>query len=202
MRVDGGSCKLVVVFFGMTATGKSFIAKALAKKKDWPYFNSDIVRKELAGIDPESHGKTAINDGIYAPAFTRRVYDELICMAEQVLSTKNACAVILDASYQSLRERDLVRRLLGQKYRVIFIHCICPEEVVKKRLVQRQKDPRAVSEGRWEVYLAQKRNFQPPEEIEAGTLVVLETDKKLAEIMKVLERSVGSAAGKAYSASR
>ena len=42
--------KKVVVFCGLIASGKSFVAKAWAQKHLFPYCNTDVVRKELAAL--------------------------------------------------------------------------------------------------------------------------------------------------------
>ena len=42
----------LAVFFGMTASGKSTLALAWAKRCQAPYYNTDRVRKELAGLQP------------------------------------------------------------------------------------------------------------------------------------------------------
>ncbi len=183
--------KLAMVFFGVTATGKSYVAQAWAKRWGCRYLNSDIVRKELAGRDPGSSQKAAINAGIYAPEFTRRTYDELIRRAEQALLEGTTSCVVLDASYLSRPERDLVRACLEGKCQVIFVHCTCPEEIVKERLAFRANDPHAVSDGRWDIYLKQKKDFAMPAELEeAGRLVTLETNRALPELLQLLEREV------------
>ena len=69
---------LLLVFFGMIATGKSYLASAWAKQYDLPYYNSDRVRKELAGLPPETGQQEEVDKGIYTPEFSRRTYDALI----------------------------------------------------------------------------------------------------------------------------
>lgn len=179
--------KRVLVFFGMTATGKSFVARTYAEKWQCHYFNSDIIRKELAGRISEDSVKTALNEGIYASVFTRKTYDELLHRAELALLKDETKCVVLDASYKSRTERGLVRDRLKNVGNVFFIYCTCPEAVVRERLVQRAKDPHAVSEGRWEVYLEQKRSFDMPSELGDQFFFTLETDKNLPELLKLVE---------------
>ena len=179
--------KLVLVFFGMTATGKSYVARAWAERWHNPYLNSDLVRKELAGRLSVSREKSAINDGIYSPAFTRLTYDELLRRAEQVLLKDETSGVVLDASYQSHLERDFVRSRFMPECRVIFVHCTCSDEVVRKRLDLRANDPQAVSDGNVQVFLEQKKNFEMPRELEPELLVTLETDKDLSELLQDLQ---------------
>jgi predicted kinase len=179
--------KRVLVFFGMTATGKSYVARAWAERWHNPYLNSDVVRKELAGRLPKRREKSAINNGIYSPAFTRLTYDELLSRAERVLLKDETSGLVLDASYQSRLERDFVRNRLMPEYRVLFVHCTCSDEVVRKRLNRRLNDPQAVSDGNLQVYLEQKKNFEMPRELDSRLLVTLETDKELSELLQDLQ---------------
>ncbi|MDP3479937.1 MAG: AAA family ATPase [Desulfoprunum sp.] len=187
--------KLVMVFFGMTATGKSFVARAWAEKEGNPYFNSDIVRKELAGRAPETRQEADVNAGIYSPAFTRQTYDELIRRAECALLNDETCSVVLDASYQSRLERDLVRLRMEGKYRVFFVHCTCSEEIVKERLALRAEDPHAISDGRWDIYLDQKKKFEMPVELGGEQLMTLETEMALPELLQIVEKKMSALRG-------
>ncbi len=151
---------LLLVFFGMIATGKSYLASAWAEQFDLPYYNSDRVRKQLAGIDAETDQQEDVDKGIYTPEFSRRTYDTLIDKAKVHFAENNSACVVLDGSYQSLAERDLVRKQFGGQVRIVFVHCSCSEQVVKERLAIRASDPDAVSDGSWTIYQAQKKRFQ------------------------------------------
>jgi hypothetical protein len=182
--------KPVLVFFGMIATGKSFLARAWADRHGCLYLNSDIVRKELAGIGMQDRQESAFNEGIYRADFTRRTYDELITRTERALAAEKPGCIVLDASYQSRRERDRLRDRLEKKSRMLFIHCICPDETVKERLARRAADPQAVSDGRWEIFLQQKKNFTLPLELSPQLLVTLDTDGPLTALLLAVEGKV------------
>jgi len=172
---------LLVVFFGMVATGKSYLASAWAAQNDLPYYNSDRVRKELAGISPETEQKEAVDQGIYTPEFSRRTYDALIEHADSHFTENKQASVVLDGSYQSLSERDLLRKRFSGKVRLVFIHCFCSEEVVRDRLQIRATDPDSVSDGNWDIYLAQKKRFQPVADTEQ--VIAIDTDAPVAELV-------------------
>jgi hypothetical protein len=182
--------KPVLVFFGLIATGKSLLARAWADGHGCLYLNSDIVRKELAGIDMEDRQASAFNAGIYRPDFTRLTYDEMITCTERALAAEKPACIVLDASYQSRREGDRLRDRLEKRCRMLFIHCTCPDETVKKRLMLRAADPRAVSDGRWDIFLQQKENFVLPLELGQQQLVSLDTDRPPAELLLLLEGKV------------
>ncbi len=173
---------LLLVFFGMVATGKSYLASAFANQYDLPYYNSDRVRKELAGLTPETGQQEDVDKGIYTPEFSRRTYNALIEHADRhFLADKQAC-VVLDGSYQSSSERDLLRKHFADRVRLVFVHCFCSEKVVKERLDMRASDPDAVSDGNWQVYLTQKKRFQAATDKEH--VLELDTDAPIEVLVK------------------
>ncbi|HHK60488.1 MAG TPA: hypothetical protein ENJ73_02010 [Desulfobacterales bacterium] len=172
----------LTVFFGMIAAGKSLLAEAWAARSGAEYWNSDRVRKELAGLAATERCANGVDQGIYTPEFSRRTYDALLDRAAAALTSGRS--VVLDASYQSVAERrslqDLARRL-GVRLR--FVLCFCSEAETRRRLALRAADPAAVSDGRWEIYLAQKERFEPPDELPADMLVVLDTEDEPSRLL-------------------
>jgi uncharacterized protein len=182
--------KLLLVFFGMIAAGKSFLAAAFARNRGCSYYNSDIVRKELAGLAPDNRQIKNVNTGIYSTEFSRRTYDELLFRAERDLNQEGYKCVVLDGSYQSRSERQLLCQMVGKQYQMLFVYCQCPEILMKKRMDKRSKNPLAVSDGRWEIYLQQKKNFEMPTELFPEQLLILETDRSLSELLSLLEKKL------------
>lgn len=173
---------LLVVFFGMIATGKSYLASAWARHYDLPYYNSDRVRKELAGLAPADEQVEEVDQGIYTPEFSRRTYDALIERAAHHFEANKQACVVLDGSYQSLEERNLLRKRFENQVRLVFVHCFCAENVIRRRLQLRASDPDAVSDGSWKIYLAQKKRFQPV--TEAEQVIELDTDAPLEDLVR------------------
>lgn len=172
---------LLLVFMGMIATGKSYLASAWAEQFDLPYYNSDRVRKELAGITPETGQKEEVGKGIYTPEFSRRTYDGLIDLAKKHFEADPDSCVVLDGSYQVFEERERVRKQFSGKAGVVFIHCTCSEQVVRERLAIRAVDPDAVSDGNWKIYQAQKKSFQELKEDEE--VILIDTDAPLDTLL-------------------
>ncbi len=177
----------VWVFFGLIASGKSYLAEAWAARHGFLHLNSDRIRKELAGEVAGSGRGAAQNQGIYTPEFSRRTYDKLLRRAALALASGRS--VLLDASYQRRSERDLVRAWAAKvSAPVYFVQCICPEEEVKKRLQLRGADPTAVSDGRWEILQVQKSNFESPSELADAQLLTLTTDRPVALLLDQLDK--------------
>ena len=178
------------VFFGLVASGKSTVAEAWAKRCGAFYYNSDLIRKELAGIPPTQSCRNEADQGIYSKEFTRKTYDEMLSRAEKQLVRGGS--VVLDASYQAKEERDRVR-LIAQRLdrRVIFIRCHCSEEEVKRRLDLRSEDPGACSDGRWEIYLLQKERYAEPTDLPAEILIDLDTENDLETLLSQIGKISG-----------
>jgi len=173
------------IFFGLIATGKSTVAQAFAESRDLAYYNSDVVRKELAGLSPQAHQRETTDQGIYTSEFTAKTYAALLERAE--LDLAQGQGVVLDASYQRKADRDQVR-MLAQRLgvRLYCILCVCPEEEMKRRMAKRALDPQAVSDGRWEIYLKQKERFEAPTELTPDQLITLSTDLPVDAVLAKL----------------
>jgi uncharacterized protein len=179
----------IYLFFGFTATGKSTLAEAWARKHNLAYYNTDLIRKNLAGLPPTSRQREAVETGIYSREFSRRTYEDLLEKAER--EVRNGKGVVLDGSYQKREERQRVRQL-AQNYLVpiFFVLCTCPEPVLRSRLSRRARDPAAVSDGRWEIYLQQKARFEPPTELTPQELVLLDTGEPAKQVAARLEEII------------
>lgn len=177
----------IFVFFGLIATGKSTLAKGWAERHGFAYANSDVVRKELAGLAATASQKEGVDQGIYTREFSRKTYDALLAAAEEAI--KQGRGVILDASYQNREERAKVRDLgVRLAVPVRFVLCECSDAVKKSRLALRAQDPNAVSDGRWEIYLQQKERFEPPAELAAGQFIAFDTDLPIAAALDKLDQ--------------
>lgn len=182
----------IYVFFGMIASGKSTLAEEFADRLDLPYYNTDRVRKELAGLVPTDKMTAGMNQGIYTEEFTRKTYGEMLERAENDLR-KGKAGVVLDGSYHRRLERDEVREM-GSEIGAgcVFVQCICGDEEVKRRLDLRSRDPEAVSDGRWEIYQAQKQRFIQPEELSSSELIVLDTEDDIDVLLDKIEQALAA----------
>ena len=80
-----GAVRLVIVG-GLPGTGKTTLAHRLSMATGWPVISSDVVRKRLAGLDPEADASAAFGTGIYSDVMTATVYEELLGEVEVNLS--------------------------------------------------------------------------------------------------------------------
>ena len=177
------SGKMVVVFFGMTASGKSTLAKVWAEVYQAAYHNTDRIRKELAGMKPSDKGANQVAQGIYSAAFTAKTYEAMLDCARQDF-VHGYDIVVLDGSYSKQRDRNQVKRLTEEVGAgVVFIFCTCSDGEVRRRLELRAKDTEAVSDGSWEVYLHQKNNFEIPDASEEYQCFRLNTEEAIGTLL-------------------
>ena len=149
-------CLLLVA--GLPGTGKSTVARHLAEEAGFYLVRSDQVRKELAGLFPQTPAPSPFGEGLYALEWTEQTYAECLQRAERLLFEGKR--VVVDASFGEERRRkdflDLAARLALP---AVFIHCQADPEVVHLRLRERHDDP---SDADWEVYQAAAKRWEEP----------------------------------------
>jgi aminoglycoside phosphotransferase family enzyme/predicted kinase len=178
--------KLLFIVAGLVGTGKTTVAQALGRSLGLTVISSDIVRKELAGIPPTERRFEPISSGIYSEEFTRRTYQEMFTRAKSLLLQGGS--VIMDASFKQ-RQHRLEAKKLAEAMDADFavLECVLDEPTVKNRLEQRVKEG-SVSDGRWEVYLAQKDEFEKIDEIPSQQHIVLDTAQQMSNIVTIVAR--------------
>lgn len=166
--------KTLILVAGLMGTGKSVLARALAPLLGAEIVQTDAVRKDMLRIPATEHRYEGFGEGIYSDEVSRRTYARALEIALEKLDT--AGAVILDGSYRSRGERsrafEAARRAGAGAF---LVECTCPEAIVEARLRERESDGRDISDGRWEIFQAQKRDFETIDEIPRGSRLVVDT---------------------------
>jgi hypothetical protein len=174
---------------GLIASGKSTLARAWADTFSLPYYNSDAVRKELAGFSASSRQGESFHQGIYTPEMTRKTYDALLDHAKQELTAGRS--VVLDASYSTRSERDLAWQCTTEcGSRLFFILCQCDEDETRRRLEKRSQDPMAVSDATWEIYQKQLQHFEYPDEVPSHDFMVINTKAFVKDLIDSLQEKI------------
>ncbi len=177
----------VVCVGGIIASGKSTLAEALSSEMSAPIVDADRTRKDMVGVRATEHVHDGAWSGAYDPAFTERVYAEVLRRARVVLGSGRP--VILDASFRSARFREAARELareLGAPF--CFLECTAPIDVVRARLIARAEGE-SVSDGRLEVLDDFVKRFEPVTELPPAEHLVIDTSAGLArELSRVRAR--------------
>jgi thymidylate kinase len=55
---------------------------------------------------------------------------------------------------------------------------------------EREQDPAAVSDGRWEIYQKQKKRFEKPDELATSELITIDTQAPLEDLLEELDKKL------------
>ena len=167
---------LALVLCGGAATGKTYLAEELVSLSGLPRLNSDVVRKELAGLDPTARAPQAV----YSEDANVRTYRELGARAAAAID-----GAIVDATFRRRAHRAAFAEAFGGQ--AAFVECIAPAAVVAERARRRELDPERVSDATPAIAARQRREFEPLDEVAAEAHLMLRTDRPRSELVGALE---------------
>jgi predicted kinase len=146
---------------GAMGVGKTTLSRALALAVRGTHLRSDIVRKELFGLDPQQHHPERFGEGLYDPARSRQTYEHLLSLASAEIAAGHT--VIVDAAFADREERQRFRHLAASANRpFVLLDLYCDEELTRQRLEQRWNEGADPSDGRPEILQQHLRSFTRP----------------------------------------
>jgi len=161
-------------------TGKSALARSLAETLGWEWLRVDVLRKELAQLSPGEHRYETFQQGIYSPDFSRRTYEALLHRAGTLL--REGKTALLDGSFKKQADRKAAWALAQENGAdFLLIECQCAEEEIQKRLARRAGEKGEPSDGRWEIFADQKKDYDRVEGFGADLHIPLDTGRPLEE---------------------
>ncbi len=177
--------QFVAVMAGVTGTGKSTVAKVLADQWNAVHLQTDVIRREIAGMTPTGDSGSGLHSGIYTREMSERTYREMFRRAEAALA--DGKSVVMDGTHlrREFRRKSLqVARNTGAV--TAIIECNLPESEALDRLETRYSSGTSESEGRPEVYARQTKSWQSVSENEAQVVAHVDTGKTEEELAKSL----------------
>ncbi len=131
---------------GAPGTGKTTIADGLGRRGDWAVVRSDVVRKELAGLDPGAPMPAPIGEGLYTHEMTRRTYDEMLRRARVALGMGQS--VVLDASWTDAELRSAAARVAdATSSDLVELRCEVDPAVADARVERRRREGHDASDA-------------------------------------------------------
>jgi len=142
---------MLVLVMGLPGTGKSTVARILAKEMRAEILRTDEIRKNL------------IRSPKYDEKEKEMIYEEMLLTAEQLLS--GGANVILDATFYKEELRNRAKKIAEKLEKKFFIiECKAGDEVIKRRMEKRRKNIKSLSDADFEVYKKLKEKFEPVKE--------------------------------------
>lgn len=168
---------MLLVLFGLPATGKTFLAKELASELGFVHLNTDNTRKRM------------LEKPSYSEKEKKMVYDK---MFEFVLGyLKRGSDVIIDGTFYRESLRKCARRIAREtNNRVFFIEVTAPEEEVKRRMSKRKRR-KSESDADFTVYKKIKSEFEPLKEPHLVIDSTMPLRKQVERIRFYLKKELG-----------
>ena len=183
----------LIVVCGRVGTGKSTVAQRLSEQTGFVLFNSDVIRKRLAGILPTARVEAAYGSGLYSQEFSQRTYATLFAQTEEELRTGRG--VIVDATCKRQEDRHAFLAL-GQRQQVpvLFLECRTSLAEVERRLRERERRGDSVSDATWELAWRERETLPPFDDIPAQCHIIVDTEQDVDGVLEAIEERI--AAGK------
>jgi aminoglycoside phosphotransferase family enzyme/predicted kinase len=138
----------VIACIGLSGTGKTTLAAALADATGFVHVSTDLLRRrDTLGTGPAPYGVER-----YTSAARAAVYARLCEEAAAALAAGEG--VVADATFIRRADRDLLATTAAAHGRpLLFLECDTAPGVIRGRLDARQGGP---SDARWDTYLQQR----------------------------------------------
>jgi aminoglycoside phosphotransferase family enzyme/predicted kinase len=178
LAAPAAGAPLLVLTCGLSGSGKSAVAAALAARLGGIRLRSDMERKRLAGLAPTARGGAAL----YTADAGARTYARLQQLAAGALAA--GVPVVVDAASLRRAERVAMQAVAagcGAGFRLLV--CQAPPEVLAQRVQARLQTGQDPSDATPEVLARQRGWVQWPGPDEAAHTQWLDTDAPLANVL-------------------
>ncbi len=184
-----GARPTLILVAGPSGVGKSAVARELAPILDAEIFSSDVVRKELAGLQPTARTTGRASDALYAPDMSARTYAELLARAEHVLDTGGVA--IVDATFLGRDQRQrayAAARAHGA--RALLAWGSASLSLVRERIAARASGGADASDATLDVHVAQLATIQPPGADEGVPVVRFDARDDVAAVVEPVAQAL------------
>mgnify|MGYP002713051256 FL=1 len=170
----------IAITYGLSGSGKSWLAAQLAEYNGAIIIRSDVERKRLFSEQ----------QNLYSKDTTRQTYDHLIRLASDIYAA--GYPVLIDATFLERENRDRFKNLAQQlDARFSIIHCHADIETLQQRIRQRQVARKDESDADIEVLKMQLARQPGLAEDESNYTLDVDTGGK-PDIAELAERLAGA----------
>jgi uncharacterized protein len=170
-----GSEPLLLVVMGRVASGKSTLARQLARELDRPVFSSDEIRKGLAALPATQRTPPDLRSQIYSDEMTNATYERLL--KGGLAAVCHQGGAILDATFSRKTQREALTSQC-EKAGVVcqIIELQTSERQIIERLKRRDQSAGEVSDARIDDFTKLTAAYEAPQEIDPLITVSANTD--------------------------
>lgn len=170
----------IIIMSGLSGSGKSTVARRLARRLNAIQIRSDAVRKHLGGIPLDQRG----TDALYTAEMTQITYQRLLELG--IILATQGFTVILDAKYdRQLLRGKVIQRCKLKNIPLTILQCTAPIEVLRSRLQHRSGD---ITDATVDLLESQQQAAEPLTEAEKAYVVSIDTTQDLATQLDQLFR--------------
>lgn len=127
---------MLVVMTGLSGSGKTWLSTQLVPVLPAVRLRSDLERKRRYGLEEAADSASGVGAGIYSPAVSAAVYDDLLEKAAALLDA--GINVIIDAAFLDAERRRLARRVAeARDVRFVIVQTRAGNKMLRERLEQR-----------------------------------------------------------------
>jgi predicted kinase len=150
---------VIIMVAGLSGTGKTSVARAIAGELGLRVVSSDAVRQTLFGANKK---RSEYGKGKYDAESNRLTYQKMFERGIELL--KKDGGVILDATFLQQADREKVGQMAKSHGALCrLIECRLPPEIVRERLSLRAEKKDGLSDADWQIYERQKIDLEPIE---------------------------------------
>lgn len=179
LRLATGYCSsarpFLAIMHGVSGTGKSTAAAAVAAETGAIRIRSDVERKRLFGLPPDAPSAEEKRFELYSREASVRTRESMLAIARDLLAQR--CPVIADATFIAAEWREPFMALaaeLGVPF--VILDCRAPPDVIEARLQRREASRRGASDAGLEVMRSQLEHAEPFDSAEQAHVVIVDTE--------------------------
>ncbi|MDH5471235.1 MAG: AAA family ATPase [Gammaproteobacteria bacterium] len=168
----------IIITHGISGSGKSWLANRLVTLLNGVIIHSDNERKRLYSGSVQN---------LYDQNITDSVYNHLLDLTGTII--QSGYTTLVDATFLNADYRKNFRKTaenLGVKF--IILNCVASEELMKSRLLKRDREKSSVSDADTHIMHKQLSSYKPlnDDELELTLTVDTGTNIKLDEIAHLI----------------